>query len=85
MPTSTPLIRYIGTSYGLTPFKGDFVDYVEDGIPVKNVTKFNQVIGIGTTTNNFIDTNGVVCYFPYLSYHLQKADIHFFYPQTYHQ
>ena len=43
----------------MVPLKSDFVDYAEAEIPVKDVTKVNQVIMIGTTINKFIDTNGV--------------------------
>ena len=38
-----------GAQFVLTPFKSDFVDYVECDIPIKDVTKVNKVIGIGTT------------------------------------
>jgi hypothetical protein len=48
-PRSLILIWDTGTSYGLTPFCSDFIDYVECDIPVWDVTKVNKVIGIGTT------------------------------------
>ena len=47
-------------SFVLTLFKANFVDYVECGIPIKNVTKFNNVIGIRTTTHKI--SNGKVDY-----------------------
>ena len=45
---STPLVWDTGASLGLTPFRADFLDYVEVNIPVKDVTKTNYVIGIST-------------------------------------
>ena len=39
MPISTPLIRDIEVSYGLTPFINYFVEYVEAEIRVMDVTK----------------------------------------------
>ena len=44
---------YTGAAFALTPFKPDFVDYVECGTPVKDVTKFKNVIRIGTTIPKF--------------------------------
>jgi len=46
---SVILIWDTGASYGLTPFRSDFIDYVECDMPVRDVTKVNKVIGIGTT------------------------------------
>ncbi len=43
------LIWDTGTSFGLTPFQSDFINYAECDIPVWDVTKVNKVIGIGTT------------------------------------
>ncbi len=43
------LIWDTGESLRLTPFHGDFIDYVECWLPVKNISKTNMVIGIGTT------------------------------------
>ena len=82
---STPLIWDTGASYGLTPFRSDFIDYQECDIPVKDITKVNRVIGIGTVMYRFIATNGDVLYLPSLAYHLVTADIRLFSPQTYHQ
>ena len=39
----------MGASYGLTPFRSDFIDYVKCQIPVRDVTMVNTVVGIGTT------------------------------------
>ena len=35
-----------GDSFGLTPFKVEFVDEMECDIPVKDVTMVNKVIGV---------------------------------------
>ena len=43
------LIWDTGASYGLTPFRSDFIDYVKSELPVRDVTKINTVVGIGTT------------------------------------
>jgi hypothetical protein len=57
-----------GTSYGLTPFRSDFIDYVKCDIPVRDVTKVNTVTGIGTTLHNlFTDINGNPIYLPCVS------------------
>ena len=42
-----------GASFVLTPFKSDFFDGLECDIPIKDITKFNKVIGIGTTIHKF--------------------------------
>ena len=47
----------------MMPLKNDLFEYVQAEITVKEVTKVNQLIGIGTTTNKFIDMNGVTYYF----------------------
>jgi hypothetical protein len=68
----------MGASYGLTPFR-------KCDIPVKDVTKVNKVIGIGTTLHKFTDTNGLPVYLSCVSYHLPETDVCLFSPQTYHQ
>ena len=40
-PKTLTLIWYSVSSFGLTPFRSDFIDYVEADIPVKDVTKIN--------------------------------------------
>jgi hypothetical protein len=82
---STPMIWDTGATFGLTSFRGDFIDYVEVEIPVRDVTKINKVVGIGTTMHKMVDTNGKVCYLPCVSYHLPQTDVRLFSPQTYHQ
>jgi hypothetical protein len=80
------LIWDTGTSYGLTPFRSDFIDYVKCEIPVRDVTKVNTVAGIGTTLHKlFTDFNGNPICLPCVSYHLSETDVCLFSPQTYHQ
>ena len=84
-PRTLILIWDTGASFGLTPFRSDFIDYVECDIPVRDVTKVNRVVGIGTTIHKFTDTNGNPVYLPCVSYHLPQTDVRLFSPQTYHQ
>jgi len=58
---------------------------VECDIPVRDVTKVNRVIGIGTTLHKFYDTAGNPVFLPCISYHLPQTDVCLFSPQTYHQ
>jgi len=71
----TPLVWDTGASNGLTPFKSDFLDYMEVDIPVKDISKVNRVVGIGTTMYRFVDSVGETIYIPCLSYHLPSAEI----------
>jgi hypothetical protein len=82
---STPLVYDTGASYGLTPFRADFIDYQECDIAVKDISKMNRVKGIGTVMYKFVATNGEDLWLPGLAYHLDTADIRLFSPQTYHQ
>jgi hypothetical protein len=84
-PCTLILIWDTGASFGLSPFRSDFIDYVECDIPVRDVTKVNKVIGIGTTVHRFTDTNGNPVFLPCVSYHLPQTDVRLFSPQTYHQ
>ncbi len=84
-PKSLMLIWDMGTSFGLNPFWSDFIDYVACTIPVRDVTKVNNVIGIGTTLHKFTDTRGFPVYLPCVSYYLPQMDICLFSPHTYHQ
>lgn len=70
-------------SFGLTPFRNDFIDYIECIIPVNDIARTNIVVGIGTTLHKF-DMNGESVYLPCLSYHLPSAEVILFSPQTYH-
>ncbi len=84
-PCSLILIWDTGASYGLTPFRSDFIDYVECDMPVWDVTKVNKVIGIGTTLHKFTNTDGKPVFLLCVSYHLPQTDVCLISPQTYHQ
>ena len=47
-------------------------------------TKFNTVIGIGTTIHKSVDVNGKYLLLPWISYYLQTTDVRLFYKKTYH-
>ena len=79
------LIWDTGASFGMTPFRSDFIDYVESDIAVKYVTKINHVIGIGTTLHKFKIYKGKDVFLPCVSYNLPTTDVQLFSPQTYHQ
>ena len=64
---NNPLIWDTGSSFGMTTFRSDFIDYVEADIPVKDVTKVNGVIAVGTTINNILYLNVHDCYLPCVS------------------
>jgi hypothetical protein len=49
------LIWDTGASAGLRPFWSDFIDYVKCEIDVRDVTKVNMVVGIGTLLHKFVD------------------------------
>ncbi len=84
-PCTLILIWDTGASFWLTPFHSDFIDYVECDVPVKDVTKVDKVIGIGTTVHKFTDTNGNTVFLPCVSYHLPQTDVRLVSLQTYHQ
>ena len=69
----------------LTPFRSDFIDYVEADIAVKDVTKINRVIAIGSTLHKFKNHKGKDVLLPFVFYHLRTTDVRLFSPQTYHQ
>ncbi len=48
-PKAMILVWDTGASFGLTPLRSDFIDYVKCDIPVKDMNKVNCVIGIDTT------------------------------------
>ena len=80
-----PLVWDTGASYGLTPFRSDFIYYVECDILVKDATKVNMVIGIGTNLHKFIESNGQDILLPCISYHITPKYVQLFSPHTYHQ
>ena len=69
-PKSLISVWDTGESVGLTPFRSDFIDYVDADIAVKDVTKINRVIGIGTTLHKFKNYKGKDVFLPCVSHHL---------------
>ena len=65
-PNTLILIWDTGTSFGLTQLRSDFIDYVKCDISVKDVTKVNGVIGIGTTLHKIVETNGKDVFLSYI-------------------
>ena len=65
-PSKFILIWYMGSSYGLTPFRINIIDYVKFNIPVKDVTKINMVVVIGSTLHKLINSNGKKKYFSHV-------------------
>ncbi len=49
----TLLIWDIGATHGLTPFLKDFIHYHPCDIPVRDISKVNRVIGVGTVIHKF--------------------------------
>ena len=48
-----PLVWDTGASFGLSPFRGDFIDYMPCEIPVNDIKSTNIVVGLGTTLHKF--------------------------------
>ncbi len=84
-PKTFILIWDTGAYAELMPFWSDFIDYVECEIDVRDITKVNKVVSIGTTLHKFMDNNGNHVYLPCVSYHLTTTDFRLFSPQIYHQ
>ena len=82
---SLPLVWDSGASFGLTPFRDDFIDYQKCDIPVKDIKSMNRVIGVGTVMHRFVASNGDELFLPAIAYHLETAEIRLFSPQSYHQ
>ena len=51
---------------------------------MKDVTKVNTAIGIGTTINNFVDANGKDVFLTCIYYHLPTTDVRLSSQQNYH-
>ena len=81
----TPCIVDSGASFGLTPFREDFITYQEVDVTVKGVNSENKVYGVGTVLYRCVATNGDTCWIPGVAYHLPATDIRLFSPQCYHQ
>ena len=71
------------SSFGLTPFQSDFVDYTECSITVNDIIRSNTIIEIGTTLHKF-KVDGKHIFLLCLSYHFPNAEVRLFSPQTYH-
>ena len=84
-PKTLILIWDLGASFWLTPFRSDFIDYVKADIPVKDVTKINGEIGIGTTLYKFKNYQGKDIFLPCVLYNLTQTHVRLLSPQTYHQ
>ena len=69
--------------YRKTPFKADFIDYMECEIPVKDITKVKIVIVIGKITHKYWINKGYGFYPPCVSYHIKKADTGLFSTKNY--
>lgn len=80
-----PLVWDTGASQGLTPFINDFIHYQPAHIPVKDISKTNYVMGIGTVLYKFRATNGDDVFLPTVAFHLPTAEIRLLSPQSYHQ
>ncbi len=84
-PDETLLVYNLVASAGLTPFKSDFLDYVKCSIHVCNISKVNEVISIGTTFHNFVETKEQFVYLPQVACHLPSFEVCLFRPQVFHQ
>ena len=58
----------------------DFIDYVEAEIAVKDVTKVNKVIGIGSTLHKLLNDKDKSVLLPCVSYHLPTTGVRLFSP-----
>ena len=83
-PKTLMLIWDSGASFGITLFRSGFIDYVEADIPVKDVTKINRVIGIGTALHKFQNFQGQDIFLPCVLYHLPQIYVQLFSTQIYH-
>ncbi len=48
-----PVVWDTGASYGLTPFRGNFIEYEDVCIPVQDIIHTNTVVEIGTVMWKF--------------------------------
>ncbi len=81
----TLLVYDLGASAGITPFKSNLFDYVKYSIPVQDIPKVNEIIGIGTTIHKFVDTKVQIVYLPQVACHLPSSEVHLVTPQVFHQ
>jgi hypothetical protein len=79
-----PLVWDTGALFGLTPFRGDFLDYVEWNISVRDIARENidsLALEQHYTSSKLMEKT---IFLPYLSYHLPSTEVRLFCPQTYH-
>ena len=81
----TMLTLDTGVSFGLTYFRIDLIDHVKDSIPIKEITKVDWVVVIGTTIHKFVGVNGTNFYFTFVSSHIMSTDIILFPLHNYYQ
>ncbi len=82
----TMLVWDTGASIGLTPFRCDFIDYLPlEGATVKDISKANKVLGIGTVMWKFKSRRGDEVFIPAVAYHMPECDIRLLSPQAYFQ
>ena len=77
------LVWDMGASFGLTPFRGNILDYVECEIAVRNIAHENMIVGVCATLHKF-QIDGEDIFLPCLSYHSSSAEVRLFSLQTYH-
>ena len=82
--STMPLIFDTGASIGLTPFRSDFIDYMElDNVSVKDIARNNKVLGVGTVMWKFTNREGKEVFLPLVCYHVEHAAIRLLSPQQY--
>ncbi len=81
----TILVYDLGASAGLILFKPGFFNYVKCSIPVCDISKVNEVIGIGTTIHKFVNTKGQFVYLPQVAYHFPSSKVCLFSPEVFHE
>ncbi len=80
-----PLIMDSSASGGLSPFWADFVDYQPSNIKLETAAHTNTVTGVGTLMWKFQTTSGKTVFLPQVGYHMPKASVCLFSPQSYFQ
>jgi hypothetical protein len=69
------LVWDTGALFWITSLCSVFIDYMECDIPMRDITKVNKVIGIGTRVHKFANTYGNPVFLPCVSYHLPQTDM----------
>ncbi len=65
----------LGVLAGLTLFKYVFFDFVKCSILVHDISKINEVIGIGPTIHKFLDTKGRFVCLPQAAFQLSSSKV----------